>query len=264
MSMKWKRTIDNAQLYKEIYSNLEESGFSGNKRVEVAKRMGMSQAQADRYNAFGNLLPEIQNLMREHEVGMSSLLKISTHTYYEQKEIYDILLRAFKEDFSLTRDFVEHVVDEYRQGKTSWDTIKCSCNNYRKKDRKKPQFKHIQKDTGYSSVFLNSGVEFEEKVADILRGLGFKDVETTQHSYDNGKDISAIKDGIRYIFQVKKSQQAIGIKALQEIWFAKKDMDHVAVVISNGKFSKTTLDSASRRGILCWNIKDLMKKLDEA
>ena len=262
--MDWQKTIDTAQKYKQIYSHLETSDFSGNLRKEAAKRMGMSVSQADRYKDFNKLIPEIQNLMRDYGVGMSNLLKISSHMHSEQREIYDIILDARKDEFSLSREFINHIVDEYRDGNISWDMLKESCNNYKKSSPQTPQSKHPKQDFDYSTTFQNTGIEFEHHFADLLNKLGFIHIETTQHSYDGGKDICAQKDGIRYIFQCKNTKKSIGIKALQEIWFAKKETDHVAVVVTTGKFSPTTLESAQKRGIVCWNGKDLHLMLMKA
>ena len=79
---------------------------------------------------------------------------------------------------------------------------------------------------------------------------------TTQHSYDKGVDVVAQKDSVQYIFQCKNTAR-VGISALQEIWFAKRDADHVPVVVTRGTISKSAQRIAETRGIQCWDRKKL-------
>lgn len=245
--------------YEKLSLQLEETDFVGNKREEIAKRLGLSVQQADRYKAFFKLIPEIQNLFYKQQAGMSSLLKIAPLSFYEQKEIFDILSNALQNNLSLTRDFVIQTIDYYKNGFTSWKDIEPYCKTPiipSKKNTLPPP--PLKTNFDYGEIARLTGDEFEQWFADLLKASGFFYVRVTPHSYDGGKDISALKDGICYIFQCKKTK-SVGIKAIQEIWFAKKDSDHVAVVVTNGTFSTWAKTLAQKKGILCWNRKDLIR-----
>ena len=257
MRNNWRKIMDTLDKYLHISKQLEESDFTGNKRMEIAQRLDISVQQSDRYKAFSKLIPDVQNLIRDYNVGMSSLLKIAPYSASDQRIIYSILLDAQADDFLLTRLFVEHIIDLYQAGKRSWFVLKPYCNSYKKNIKRKKKSTNSEEKYNFSKMFNCTGREFEYLVADLLKAYGFSAVVVTQHSYDGGKDITAQREDIRYIFQCKKSNQPVGVKALQEIWFAKKPSDQVAVVVTNSRFTRSALEAAQLRGILCWNSKKL-------
>lgn len=71
---------------------------------------------------------------------------------------------------------------------------------------------------------LHNGYEFEEYIANLLKNLGYTNVEVTSGSGDNGADVLAQKNGITYAIQCKWSlygNNNIGNKAVQEIFSGK-------------------------------------------
>lgn len=67
---------------------------------------------------------------------------------------------------------------------------------------------------------LDNGYEFEKYIANLLRDLGYINVEVTSGSGDNGADVLAEKNGITYAIQCKWSSfghNNIGNKAVQEV-----------------------------------------------
>lgn len=71
---------------------------------------------------------------------------------------------------------------------------------------------------------LDNGYEFEEYISNLLRNLGYINVEITPSSGDYGADVLAEKNGITYAIQCKWSSfgnNHIGIKAVQEIYSGK-------------------------------------------
>lgn len=260
--MTYLEMIKAASKYQEIYTQLQMTGFPENLRKETAKRMGMSVPNADRYGAFGRLLPLVQTLARDCDAGMSSLLTLGGHSHTAQRALYDILINAWNDGFSLKRDFIRLVVSEFDEGKESWDKIKPSCSQFRAKQRKVPARRKRSVDTGSLEEVKNmSGTDFELWFAALLEKMNYINVETTQHSHDTGVDVIAQKDGVRYIFQCKNTA-TVGIDALQEIWFAKSNIDHVAVVVTSGTVSTSTRKLADGRGILCWDRDVLLQVID--
>lgn len=102
---------------------LTESGFKGNIREEVAKRLGLSVQQADRYNMMNKIILPVWDMVRAETVGMSSVQPMASHSEDEQKEILSIMEEALKQGVTLTRDTVKKLIDGYRAGKRTWAEI---------------------------------------------------------------------------------------------------------------------------------------------
>lgn len=71
---------------------------------------------------------------------------------------------------------------------------------------------------------LDNGYEFEKYIANLLRDLGYINVEVTSGSGDNGADVLAEKNGTTYAIQCKWSSLGnnnIGNRAVQEIFSGK-------------------------------------------
>ena len=99
-----------------------------------------------------------------------------------------------------------------------------------------------------------SGKEFEFFCADLLRVNGYKNVSVTAASGDQGVDVLAEKEGLKYAFQCKKWSYPIGNTAVQEVstgkTFYKCD---VAVVLTNSTFTKGAVELAEATGVLLWD-----------
>lgn len=109
--------------YKMHEEYLKQAGFIGKPREEIAKRLGISIPQADRYNAMNKVIMPVWDMVRDEIVGMSSVLPMASHTPEEQKEIYDIMVAARRAEVTLTRDVVKKIVEGYRNGKRTWAEV---------------------------------------------------------------------------------------------------------------------------------------------
>lgn len=109
--------------YKMHEAYLRDSGYTGSIREAVAKRLGLSVQQADRYAQMGKVIPAVWDMVREDTVGMSSVLPMATHNPNEQEVIYGIMQEALANDVELTRSVVKRIVAEYRNGKRTWAAI---------------------------------------------------------------------------------------------------------------------------------------------
>ena len=100
----------------------------------------------------------------------------------------------------------------------------------------------------------SDGHDFEYYCADILRNNGFQNVLVTKGSGDQGVDITAIKDGIRYAFQCKHYSTALGNAPVQEVYAGKAIYNcHVGVVMTNSTFTKGAIEAAEKTGVLLWD-----------
>ena len=109
------------------------------------------------------------------------------------------------------------------------------------------------------------GHSFEQFCAKILRENSFESVRVTQGSRDQGVDIIAFKDGIKYGIQCKCYSSDIGNKAVQEVFAGKTFYEcHVGVVLTNRHFTKAAIELARKNGILLWNRDKLIELIQKA
>ena len=104
------------------------------------------------------------------------------------------------------------------------------------------------------------GHDFEYFCAELLKKNDFVNVEVTQRSGDQGIDILATKDGIKYGIQCKCYSSDIGNKAVQEAFSGKTFYNcHVGAVLTNRYFTVSAKELAEKSGVLLWD----RDKLDE-
>lgn len=98
------------------------------------------------------------------------------------------------------------------------------------------------------------GHEFEYFCGDILGKNGFTGVEVTKGSGDQGIDIIAFKDGVKYGIQCKCYSSNIGNKAVQEAFAGKTFYGcHVSAVLTNQYFTNSAKELAEKNGVLLWD-----------
>ena len=99
-----------------------------------------------------------------------------------------------------------------------------------------------------------TGEDFEVYVATILQRIGFVNVQLTKGSGDQGVDIIAEKDGMKYAFQCKRYDKPVGNKAVQEVFAGKFFYHcHAAVVVTNNYFTQSAKDLAHENGVVLWD-----------
>lgn len=102
---------------------LKSISFKGSKREEIAKRLGLSVQQVDRYKAMNKVILPVWDMVRAEQVGMSSVIPMAAISEEEQTDVYNIMQEALRKDVSLTRETVKEIVDRYKDGKRSWAEI---------------------------------------------------------------------------------------------------------------------------------------------
>lgn len=121
----------------------------------------------------------------------------------------------------------------------------------------------LQKNNAVSSAAPASGMHivdtmdghaFEYWCADVLRKNGFMNVEVTRGSGDQGVDILAQKDGIKYAVQCKCYSSDLGNKPIQEV-NAGKAVYHcqIGAVMTNRYFTTGAKQAAEATGTLLWD-----------
>lgn len=99
-----------------------------------------------------------------------------------------------------------------------------------------------------------SGGEFEQYVALVLADNGFKHVQVTKGSGDQGADVLAERNGISYAIQCKNYEGAVGNYAVQEAYAAAQfyRCDRAAVICP-GEFTRGAKELAEATGVTLWD-----------
>lgn len=119
---------------------------------------------------------------------------------------------------------------------------------------------------GLFEIDKMEGHQFEYYCAGLLQKLNFSSVEVTKGSGDQGVDIIAIKDSVRYAIQCKRYSSTLGNSPVQEVNAGKQLYRcHVAVVLTNQYFTPGAKQLASATGVLLWDrdkLEDMIKQVD--
>lgn len=111
-----------------------------------------------------------------------------------------------------------------------------------------------------SYVDRMEGHEFEHFIAKLLRKLGYQKVEVTSGSGDQGVDVLAEKEGVRYAIQCKCYSADLGNTPVQEVNTGKMIYHcHVGVVVTNRYFTQGAQEAARATGVLLWDRSKLEK-----
>ena len=99
-----------------------------------------------------------------------------------------------------------------------------------------------------------SGLEFEGYVAGLLKRNRFTNVVVTRASGDQGVDIIATKDFIKYAFQCKHYSSKLDNTPVQEVYAGKSFYGcQVGVVVTNQFFTDGAKELADKIGVLLWD-----------
>lgn len=107
---------------------------------------------------------------------------------------------------------------------------------------------------GLLDIDTMEGHDFEYWCASLLEKLGYIDVQVTRGSGDQGVDVLAKKDGIRYAIQCKRYTSDLGNTPVQEVNAGKTIYHcHVGAVMTNRYFTKGAKEAADATGVLLWD-----------
>ncbi len=122
-------------------------------------------------------------------------------------------------------------------------------------DRYRRSRSHTADDETWSAVAEGmDGHAFERWCADLLIDNGFQDVVVTPGSGDQGADILAVKEDVKYAFQCKCYSSPLGNKPVQEIYAGKTIYScHVGVVMTNNYFTCGAKEAAKATGVILWD-----------
>ncbi|KRO16136.1 restriction endonuclease [Lacticaseibacillus saniviri] len=112
-------------------------------------------------------------------------------------------------------------------------------------------FHHFRyRDVKLEQIDSMDGEAFEHFCGYLLKRNGYKHIEVTQYSGDQGIDIIAQKKGQKFGIQCKRYSGFVGNKAVQEVWAGKEfyKLDQ-AIVLTNSEFSDSAQELAEQLGV---------------
>lgn len=167
----------------------------------------------------------------------------------QQRKEEAIRLQRLKEENERLKQEVD-----LKMAKATQDNSYDDCGSYNESD-----FDDI------SSISWMDGHEFEYFCADLFRKNGYSEVCVTPGSGDQGVDILAVKDGIKYAIQCKNYASPLGNTSVQEVNAGKTFYQcHVGVVLTNSTFTTGAIKLADATGVLLWDKVTLQKMIDAA
>lgn len=106
-----------------------------------------------------------------------------------------------------------------------------------------------------------TGEDFEIFISQILKKTGYLNVCITKKSGDQGVDIIAEQNDIRYAIQCKRYSEKVGNKAIQEVFTGKVFYNcDVGVVVTNNYFTQSAENLANKIGVILWD-RNYLEKL---
>ncbi len=174
----------------------------------------------------------------------------------------------YKENNSIKYNIIANPISTVRMKKIvkEWEWV---CESY--------NFAHSNKseNTDYVSLPSNSpdeinfdkldGAQFEHFCAQLLMRNNYEDLSLTKPSRDQGVDIIAYKDNIKYGIQCKCYSSDIGNSAVQEVFSGKNFYKcNIGIVLTNQHFTSSAIQLAESSGIVLWDRNMLLKLIKGA
>jgi restriction system protein len=108
----------------------------------------------------------------------------------------------------------------------------------------------MYRDLSLERIDEMDGFDFERFCAYLLKRNGYRHITVTQESGDQGVDIIATKDKVKYGIQCKRYNGFVGNRAVQEVWAGHEyyELDG-AIVLTNSTFSDSAQELADELGV---------------
>lgn len=106
------------------------------------------------------------------------------------------------------------------------------------------------RDLTMATIDEMDGFDFERFCGYLLKRNGYRHVQVTQESGDQGVDIIAVKGKEHYGIQCKRYNGLVGNHAVQEVWSGREyyNLDE-AIVLTNSQFSDSAQELADELGV---------------
>lgn len=109
-----------------------------------------------------------------------------------------------------------------------------------------------------------TGQEFELFCAELLKKCRFINIQITPGTGDQGVDILATKESVKYAIQCKCYATPLGNTPIQEVYAGKSFYGcHVGVVMTNTTFTTGAKELAEKTGVLLWDRHKIVQMSNE-
>lgn len=203
---------------------------------------------------------------------VNSKVYYNTHAYFQIHD-FSKLRNVSMQDVSNNPDWkCNYIITVVTKGDDGWDddeldiyvddsaTLNNLLSMFKGIKNRQNSFDFMD---GQKNFDLMEGHEFEYFCAELLKKNSYENVSVTQGSGDQGIDIIAYKDGIKYGIQCKCYSSDIGNKAVQEVYAGKAFYNcHVGIVLTNRDFTRSAVELARNNGVILWNRTKLLQMID--
>lgn len=180
-------------------------------------------------------------------------------------EVIRLMERRFEEQYQFAYKHLFNLHDcqkMYEQTVKEFDSIELPLAAQMRFEQLCAEYKEKFNITNpFVVVDAMDGHTFEQWCAELLRKNGFVNVEVTAGSGDQGVDVIAVKDGVRYAIQCKCYSSDLSNKPVQEVHTGKSIYRcQVGVVMTNRHFTLGAKEAAEATGVLLWD-RDKLEEL---
>ena len=183
-------------------------------------------------SVYGSYVEEIINTSSSYSkriddlVASQSILSKQVEELINSAKILDRRIKVFEEDLEKKKDQLVNTIKEELEKIDSMD-----------------------------------GQSFEKWCANLLVENGFRSVELTPTSGDQGIDILAEKNGVKYGIQCKCYSSLLGNSPVQEAYAGKAVYNcNVAIVMTNSYFTNGGIEAAKKTNTVLWD-RDMLKRM---
>lgn len=182
----------------------------------------------------------------------------------KQMLISECLRRSYLEGIEFMKNGNPYVEGAYEETSARFSS-EFEADTAASAERYLTQLKEYRKVVGtLAEADSLDGHEFEQWCADLLKKQGFADVEVTKGSGDQGVDVIAVKDGVRYAIQCKCYSSDLGNSPVQEVTAGKQFYNcQIGAVMTNRHFTTGAVELAKANGILLWDRDTLEEMLQK-
>lgn len=226
----------------------------------------------------GNLKVEFWKLESEFQQHLcdsinrsgDEIIKLSKGELKHERELIKQKILEYKRDLDSAQDRADSKTKEKARIKYRYVCYECNmpflAESSSLSDTNECEFlvAPIPLEKELERIDLMEGHDFEHWCADLLRKSGFENVNVTQGSGDQGVDIIAEKDGIKYAVQCKCYSSDLGNTPIQEVNTGKTIYHcHIGVVMTNRHFTSGAKQAAEATGTLLWDREAIIKMVEE-
>lgn len=225
---------------------------------------------------YDEILEHTEILMRLNKVKFKSLPSLDHHRLKDEFQWHlcdaivrekDEAIKDIKEKYRNSKEFQVKTVEKFERD-ISWVESRFSKDTAELASKSLSELKRL---VGISESNVDSppqhggdwdllkidameGHDFEYWCAEALRNSGYTDVEVTKGSGDQGVDILATKEGIKFAFQCKRYNSPLGNTPVQEVFAGKSFYGcHACGVITNQYFTPGAKELADKTGVILWD-----------